>query len=56
MFPGCRAHAVTNGVHGGFWTQPAFTRLPNIHIPRWWYEPETLVHAQQFSDEEDWTC
>ena len=27
MFPGYRIHAVTNGVHVGTWTHPAFAKV-----------------------------
>src|SRR6516165_3934507 len=33
MFPGYRIHAVTNGVHLGTWTHPAFARLYDASFP-----------------------
>jgi starch phosphorylase len=51
MFPGFRIHAITNGVHVGTWTHPAFARLYTAHIPHWQHEPEVLVRAMQLSDD-----
>ncbi len=35
MFPGHDIAAVTNGVHAGTWTSPAFMALYDRHIPEW---------------------
>ena len=56
MFPGYRVHAITNGVHVGLWTHPAFARLFTANWPRWIHEPEILVRALQLSDNEVWNC
>src|ERR1051325_10990293 len=48
MFPGYRIHAVTNGVHVGTWTHPAFAELYTANFPQWQHEPEVLVRALQF--------
>jgi glycogen phosphorylase len=56
MFPGYRVHAITNGVHVGLWTHPAFARLFTANWQRWIHEPEILVRALQLSDNEVWNC
>jgi starch phosphorylase len=56
MFPGYRIHAVTNGVHAGTWTHPAFARLYDANFPRWQHEPEVLVRALQLAEDEVWEC
>jgi glycogen phosphorylase len=56
MFPGYRIHAVTNGVHVGTWTHPAFARLYDANIPQWQHEPEVLVRALQLAEDEVWEC
>jgi len=35
MFPGFPIDSVTNGVHAGTWTSPAFARLLDRRIPEW---------------------
>lgn len=45
MFPGHRVRAITNGVHPGRWTAPAFARLYNRALPGWSHETELLVRA-----------
>jgi starch phosphorylase len=35
MFPGYPIHAITNGVHAGTWTSPAFQELFDRHVPEW---------------------
>ena len=50
MFPGYRIHAVTNGVHVGTWTHPAFAELYTASFPQWQHEPEVLVRALQLDD------
>ena len=56
MFPGYHVHAVTNGVHAGFWTHDAFAQLFNKHAPRWQHEPETLVRALTLADDDVWAA
>jgi starch phosphorylase len=56
MFPGYRIHAVTNGVHVGTWTHPAFAALYTAALPQWQHEPETLVRALQLPDDGIWEC
>ena len=56
MFPGYRIHAVTNGVHAGTWTHPAFAALYTANIPQWQHEPEVLVRALQFPEDALWEC
>jgi len=54
MFPGYRVHAITNGVHAGFWTHPAFAQLYTALWPHWQHEPEILVRALQLAEQEVW--
>lgn len=54
MFPGYRIHAVTNGVHVGTWTHPAFAALFTANIPQWQHEPELLIRALQLPDDAVW--
>lgn len=56
MFPGYHVHAITNGVHSGQWTHPAFAKLYQTHIPHWQHEPESLVRSVQLPDDEVWSC
>jgi starch phosphorylase len=56
MFPGYRIHAVTNGVHVGTWTHPAFANLYQTHFPQWQHEPEILVRALQLPEDGIWRC
>jgi starch phosphorylase len=56
MFPGYRIHAVTNGVHVGTWTHPAFARLYDASFPQWQHEPEILVRALQLPADAVWEC
>jgi starch phosphorylase len=56
MFPGYRVRAVTNGVHPGTWTHPAFARLFDRTMPQWQHEPEILVRAMQLDGAEVWAC
>src|SRR5262249_58979953 len=51
MFPGYRIHAVTNGVHVGTWTHPAFAALYTANFPQWQHEPEVLVRALQLDEQ-----
>jgi len=54
MFPGYRIHAVTNGVHVGTWTHPAFAGLFDANFPQWQHEPEVLVRVLQLPEDEVW--
>jgi len=54
MFPGYRVHAVTNGVHPWTWTSHSFRGLYDARLPRWCHEPELLVRADRFPDDEVW--
>jgi len=56
MFPGYRIHAITNGVHVGTWTHPAFAGLYDANFPQWQHEPEVLVRALQLPDDAVWEC
>jgi glycogen phosphorylase len=35
LYPDYKIHAITNGVHAGTWTSPAFAALFDRHIPGW---------------------
>lgn len=54
MFPGYRVHAITNGVHAGMWTHPAFANLFGATWRSWYHEPEILVRATQLPDGAVW--
>ncbi len=54
MFPGYRVLAITNGVHPLTWTCASFRALYNRHLERWCHEPELLVRAELFPDDEVW--
>lgn len=54
LFPGYRVHAVTNGVHPWTWTCESFRGLYDARLPRWCHEPELLVRADRFPDDEVW--
>jgi starch phosphorylase len=56
MFPGYRIHAITNGVHVGAWTHPAFAGLYDANFTQWQHEPEILVRALQLSEDAVWEC
>jgi glycogen phosphorylase len=56
MFPGYRVYAITNGVHVGQWTHPAFARLFTTNLPAWYHAPEILVRALQLPDQDVWDC
>jgi starch phosphorylase len=44
LFPGDHVHAITNGVHAGRWTSPAFAALFDKHIPDWREDNAYLRH------------
>ncbi|MDX1656493.1 MAG: alpha-glucan family phosphorylase [Candidatus Competibacteraceae bacterium] len=54
QFPGYRVHSITNGVHPGTWTHPAFAQLYHDYTPGWCLEPELLVRADQIPGEAIW--
>jgi glycogen phosphorylase len=56
LFPAYRISAITNGVHPGTWTHPAFAKLYDQEMPRWQHEPEVLVGAMRLSPDEVWRC
>lgn len=56
MFPGYHIHAVTNGVHVGTWTHPAFAALYTANFPQWQHEPEILVRALQLPEDAVWAA
>ena len=56
MFPGYRIHAVTNGVHVGTWAHEAFREFYQSLCPQWAHEPELLVRALHWSEDEIWRC
>jgi starch phosphorylase len=56
MFPGYRIHAVTNGVHVETWAHEAFRELYQSLCPQWAHEPELLVRALQWSEQEISRC
>ncbi len=45
MFPDDTVHAITNGVHAGRWTSPAFATLFDRHVPQWRADNGYLRHA-----------
>ena len=44
LFPGDDVHAITNGVHAGRWTAPAFATLFDKYIPQWREDNAYLRH------------
>jgi starch phosphorylase len=56
LYPGRRIHAITNGVHVGTWTHPAFAALYRAHWPHWEHEPELLARAGPLPGDELWRC
>ncbi|HNT29412.1 MAG TPA: alpha-glucan family phosphorylase [bacterium] len=42
MFPGYHIDSITNGVHAGFWTAPAFFELYDHYVPSWKNDPLSL--------------
>jgi glycogen phosphorylase len=54
LFPGIRVRAITNGVHVETWTSASFAGLYERHLPHWQHEPELLVRADGFADDEVW--
>ena len=56
QFPGYRIHAITNGIHVGNWAHASFAGLYQEKVPHWQHEPEMLVRALQFDENEVWRC
>jgi glycogen phosphorylase len=56
IFPGYRIHTITNGVHVGTWAHESFAKLYEEKLPHWRHEPEILVRALQFDENEIWKC
>lgn len=56
MFPGYDVRAITNGVHPGTWTHPAFASLYDAYLPQWRHDPEVLVRADRLADEAVWAA
>ena len=57
MFPGYRIHAITNGVHvDDLGPSDAFREFYQSLCPQWAHEPELLVRADHWSDDEIWRC
>jgi starch phosphorylase len=44
LFPGDAIHAITNGVHAGRWTSPAFRILFDRYVPDWKRDNQYLRH------------
>jgi starch phosphorylase len=44
LFPGDKIHAITNGVHAGRWTSPAFRILFDRYVPDWKRDNQYLRH------------
>lgn len=56
MFPGYTIEAITNGVHAGRWTAPAFRRLFDRYIPGWQKDNFALRHAAGIPKLELWNA
>jgi len=56
MFPGYTIEAITNGVHAGRWTAPAFHRLFDRYIPGWQQDNFALRHAAGIPKLELWNA
>lgn len=54
MFARYIIHSITNGVHAGTWTAPAFQRLFDRHIPGWRQDNFSLRYALGIPREELW--
>jgi len=54
MFPGVHIEAITNGVHAGTWTAPAFRQLFDRYIPTWREDNYSLRGALGLPPEEVW--
>jgi len=56
MFAQYRIDAITNGVHAGTWTAPAFQKLFDQHIPDWRGDNFHLRYALSIPAEEVWNA
>jgi len=56
MFPEARIEAITNGVHAGTWTSPAFQQLFDRYIPSWREDNYSLRSALGLPAEEVWAA
>lgn len=56
MFPGVPIEAITNGVHAGTWTAPAFRQLFDRYIPTWREDNYSLRGALGLPPEEVWAA
>jgi starch phosphorylase len=52
MFPDYSISAITNGVHAGTWTAPAFHTTFDRHMPRWRQDNLSLRYAIDIPEEE----
>jgi starch phosphorylase len=55
MFPEVPIEAITNGVHAGTWTSPAFQQLFDRYIPNWREDNYSLRGALGLPAEEVWS-
>lgn len=56
MFPEVNIEAITNGVHAGTWTAPAFQELFDRYIPTWREDNYSLRGALGLPPEEVWSA
>jgi len=56
MFPEVPIEAITNGVHAGTWTSPAFQQLFDRYIPSWREDNYSLRGALGLPAEEVWAA
>jgi starch phosphorylase len=56
MFPEVPIEAITNGVHAGTWTSPAFQQLFDRYIPSWREDNYSLRSALGLPVEEVWAA
>ena len=56
MFPEVPIHAITNGVHAGTWTCPAFQQLFDCYIPSWREDNFSLRSALGLPAEDVWSA
>jgi starch phosphorylase len=56
MFPEVPIEAITNGVHAGTWTSPAFQQLFDRYIPSWREDNYSLRGALGLPVEDVWTA
>jgi len=54
MFPGYRISSITNGVHAGYWTSPAFAELFDHSLPGWKNDPLSLRSATAIKQRRIW--